>query len=115
MPDQKLPHNTIFFILTEEALCFTCGMVIRTESALSKHLKVLHNKTINRTPSQNPNDPFKCESCYKEFCQIEALRQHFRDDHKGLIQKEKKEKNHVCIQCSKTFHHKSQLENHINR
>ena len=90
-------------------------MVIRTESALSKHLKDLHNKAINRTPSQNPNEPFKCESCYKEFCQIEALRQHFRDDHKGLIQKEKKEKNHVCIQCSKTFHHKSQLENHINR
>ena len=49
----------------EECMCFTCGYVSRKVTdpeELNKHLKTVHGKDQNRTPSQDVNKPYKCET-----------------------------------------------------
>ena len=64
----------------EETMCFSCGMIIKTEVGLAKHLKEQHDREVNRSDLTK----FKCETCENEFSDIESLRQHFRHDHKDL-------------------------------
>ena len=55
--------------------------------------------------------------CTKEFSDIEELRKHFREDHRGLRGNRKQTcfKKISCEECGNRFYNKLQLENHINR
>ena len=47
----------------ENSFCYTCGLTIKTESGMKKHLKEIHGKDLNRVKSANPDKPFSCGSC----------------------------------------------------
>ena len=99
----------------EDTMCFSCGLHIRTKSGLAKHLKEVHNRDNNRTPSSDPEKPFKCELCLKEFGVMSEIRKHFREDHKIASKDTKQEPKYNCSECSRVFWTNNSLESHFNR
>ena len=103
----------------EECMCYTCGAIIKTDAGLIKHLKEVHGKDVNRSPTknlrENESQPFKCETCGKEFDEFEQIRAHFKAEHKDLKVSHKIPPRHTCEDCGKKFHNKIQLESHTNR
>ena len=95
----------------EDSMCYSCGIVIKTGVGMTKHLKEVHNREVNRTDI----NIIKCEACDIEFSDLEALRLHFRQDHKHLKNRPKAVARYNCTECDKVFYSKSQLEGHINR
>ena len=109
----------------EEILCFTCGQILKSKISMKKHLVEIHNKNSNRTPSQNPETPFKCGSCdNSEFSQVDQLRAHLRDCHKSERQLTAQNavktaqtavKKYSCQDCGKIYSNKISLEHHVNK
>jgi KRAB domain-containing zinc finger protein len=100
---------------TEHCMCFHCGMIVKTDVGLMNHVKENHKKDVNRTPSQDPTKPFKCETCAVEFSDLEIIRKHFRDVHKMVIDTPRYQTRYPCPKCDKVNYSHLQLENHINR
>ncbi|CAG2112988.1 unnamed protein product [Medioppia subpectinata] len=75
--------------------CPHCGLKLFNKSALTNHVKRIH---------ENPERPFKCSVCDKRFISRSELNQH------SHVHNE--DKPFMCEQCGKTFRSKSYLERH---
>ena len=103
----------------EDYMCYTCGKVVRSDSGLKNHLKNAHGSEVNRTPSSDPNMPYKCESCKEEFSELEDIRKHFREHHRDEREVSKPnvkaKRRYSCPECDKKFYTKNNFESHFNK
>jgi len=110
---------------TSDSICHICGMVLKTNASLQKHVMVSHsdarpypckvcNKAFKRAPDLDHHMKlhmgsldWSCDKCGKAFPVKKALKHHMK------THMSESEKPHVCHICGNRFMRKAFLTNHL--
>lgn len=87
--------------------CPQCGLALSRPSALSHHLKIVHNIDLNAKKVTARNVVHKCEECGKVYASLGGLHTHKISAHSG--------KMYTCEECGRKFNHPKNLASHSIR
>ncbi|XP_065075384.1 gastrula zinc finger protein XlCGF26.1-like [Ochlerotatus camptorhynchus] len=83
-------------------ICCACLEKFETEQQLKEHSEAVH---LPKKPPPDSSRPFICNICYRSYKSDTDLYAH----QTRMI---KRSKNHMCVECGKTFMHPSLLRDH---
>ena len=108
--------NNVHKTSKENSFCVYCGLTVRSQSGLMKHLKEVHNKDSDQL--LKVENKYKCGSCDVTEETVEALHSHLKACHKDLREMKDKAKyryKFACEHCNKVVSNRYTLEYHINK
>ena len=95
---KKYQNKRASFGQAKEAKCEQCQFVTVWKTALSRHIRTVHNKVRNH----------KCGLCELSFAQKSTLQHHVEAVHKKL-------RKHACEECGYAATQKSNIRTHMKR